>query len=210
MARPDHRKAAKDYPANGISKGDMYWYVKIKTGPYSSRVMRQLTPFRASQLTSSSYLGPLYEWQEDKANLHDMDNASELADRIRDLGAEQRDKFDNMPEGLQQGDTGMMLEQRADACETAADEIEEIVSEWEDAKSTWESEIETYKAEYETYKLAQEAWDDWNGSEDEGADEPITEDEPDLPDNTCDNGDETYEFDDSDFISRVNEVDVSE
>lgn len=33
MARVHHRKAAKDYPQQGIAKGDMYYYVKIKTGP---------------------------------------------------------------------------------------------------------------------------------------------------------------------------------
>jgi len=49
MAKTFHRKAAKDYPNEGISKGDMYWYAKIKTGQRSSRVIRSLTPIPMSK-----------------------------------------------------------------------------------------------------------------------------------------------------------------
>lgn len=30
MARPEKRKARKDYPNEGIKAGDEYWYVKLK------------------------------------------------------------------------------------------------------------------------------------------------------------------------------------
>lgn len=140
MARIKHVKAAKDYPAQGIAKGEMYYYTKIKTGPRSSRVMRSKTPFKRSQLTQSEYLSQLYDWEDSKAEIGSMEDAQQFADDIRALGEEQQEKLDNMPEGLQQGSTGEMLTERAEACESAAAEIEEIISEWEDAKSTWESE----------------------------------------------------------------------
>lgn len=140
MARVKYQKAAKDYPANGIAKGDMYYYVKIKTGPYTSRVMRSKTPFKRSALTSSDFLSQLYDWEDALSDLGSMDDAQQFADDIRALGEEQRERFDNMPEGLQQGDSGQMLEQRADACEAAADEIEEIINEWEAERDNWDPE----------------------------------------------------------------------
>ena len=53
MARPEQRKARKDYPREGIKAGDTYWYVKLKM-QRGGRVMRSLTPFKPSQLTQSA------------------------------------------------------------------------------------------------------------------------------------------------------------
>lgn len=140
MARPKYRKANKDYPSNDIKKGDQYWYVKIKTGPYSSRVMRQKQPFRRSQLTTSEYLGQLYDWEDAKGRLSNMDDAQDLADTIRALGEEQAEKKSNMPDALQDADSGQLLEARASGCEAAADEIEEIISRWESERDNFEPE----------------------------------------------------------------------
>lgn len=211
MARVHHRKAAKDYPQFGIAKGDMHYYVKIKTGPRSSREMRSKTPFKRSQLTQSDYLSQLYDWEDSKAEISDMESAQEFADTIRALGEEQDEKFNNMPEGLQQGDSGQMIEARRDACEAAAGEIEEIISEWEDAKSTWESEIEEYRTEkkfFDEETAAHDEWEDLDEEEQEDQPEPEVRDEPDLPEHTNDNGDDAYEFDESDWLDRVRDVSV--
>lgn len=140
MARPQHRTAAKDYPNAGIAKGDKYWYVKIKTGPRSSREMRQKEPFKRSQLTQSDYLAQLYDWEDSLAALDSMEGAEALAEEIENLGSEQREKFDNMPEGLQQGDSGQMLERRAEACEAAAEAIREVIGEWEAARDEFDED----------------------------------------------------------------------
>lgn len=210
MARPQQRTARKDYPDHGIAKGDTYWFCQIKTGPRSSRTLRQKVPFRRSQLTSSDYLSQLYDWEDSKAEIADMDSAQEFADTIRSLGEEQGEKFDNMPEGLQQGQTGEMLEARRDACEQAASEIEEIISDWEDAKSTWETEIETYREEYTAFEESQAAFDEWEAAEDDSLPEPTVEVEPDLPEHTTDNGDNAYEFDEDEWLDRVKEISVEE
>lgn len=215
MARVHHRKARKDYPAQGIAKGDMYYYVKIKTGPRTSREMRSKTPFKRSALTQSDYLSQLYDWEDGKAEISDMESAQQFADDIRALGEEQDEKFNNMPEGLQQGDSGQMLEARRDACEQAASEIEEIISEWEDAKSTWETEIETYKEEKAAHEASQAEFDEWESAQDdledgeEGDPEPTVEAEPDLPDHTNEDGDE-FAFDEEEWLDRVREVSVDE
>ena len=134
MARPEYRTARKDYPEHDIKAGDQYWFVQLKTGPRSSRTLRQKTPFRRSQLTTSEYLQQLYDWEDSKSAMTSMDDAQQYADDIRALGEEQGEKFDNMPDGLQQSDTGQTLESRRDGCEDAAQEIEEVIQEWEDAK----------------------------------------------------------------------------
>lgn len=42
MAKVEKRKARKDYPEDGIKAGDEYYYVQMKTGQRSSKVMRSL------------------------------------------------------------------------------------------------------------------------------------------------------------------------
>lgn len=189
MARPKQVTAAKDHPQFGIKKGDVHWYVKIKTGPRTSREMRQKTPFKRSQLTQSEFLSALYDWEDSKADVGSHEDVQGLADTIREIGENERSKFDNMPEGLQQGDTGQLLEQRADACETAASELEEIASEWETALEEHTglmSEWETYQDELASYEADPEAY----------GDKPEEVEEPD-------------EFDDGEYKSRIADVEVS-
>lgn len=135
MARVHHRKARKDYPEKGIKKGDMYYFAQIKTGPRSSLTIRQLTPIKQSQLTSSDFLSQLYGLEEGMDEIvHDesaVEALTDLAQSLRDLGQEQQDKFDNMPEGFQQGDTGQLLEERVSNCDQWADEIDTIANDLE-------------------------------------------------------------------------------
>lgn len=189
MARPVQRKANKDYPQNGIKKGDTYWYVKIKQ-QRGGIVKRSLTPFKRSQLTTSDFLGQLYDWEDQKSALSDMEGAQELADTIRSLGEEQQEKFDNMPEGLQQGDTGQMIEARSQGCEAAASEIEEIVSEWETAKEEHDDAVQAFEAAQSALEEAE------NGDEAEDAATELMQVE------------EPEEWDDSEFVSRVQDVSV--
>jgi len=190
MAKVQHRKAAKDYPDHDIKKGEMYYYVKIKTGPYSSREMRQKKPFKPSQLTSSEYLGALYSWQESLDALTCMDDAQMMADEIRELGEQQQEKLDNMPEGLQQGDTGQMIQERIDACEQAASEIEEIISNWESARD----ENEDLRTEYDAAETKMEEATDPDELE-KASEEFAQLEEPD-------------DFDESEYLDRVKEVSV--
>ncbi len=60
-----------------------------------------------------------------------------------------------MPQGLQQGSTGELLQARVDACESAADEIESIaqklgerLSEIEEAEQGWDAEDEAMVSEW--------------------------------------------------------------
>lgn len=144
MPRVHHRKARKDYPADGIGKGDMYYTTSIKTGPRSSRTLRQKTPFKQSQLTTSEFKSGWYaaeeEWGEgDKG----ADTARSVSEAIAALGETAQESFDAMPEGLQQGDTGQMLEERASVASDVSERIEQYASELEELdRNDYEDEDE--------------------------------------------------------------------
>lgn len=131
MAKIHHRRANKAYPESGIEKGDMYYFAQIKTGPRSSRTIRQKTPIRPSQMTTSEYLQGVYAIRERAETFSSLDDYEGVPDELREIAEREREKFENMPEGLQQGDTGQMLEERASSCDEIADRIEEIINEWD-------------------------------------------------------------------------------
>lgn len=80
------------------------------------------------EVTTSDYqlsVGELmYHWQKNySANEEGRDSIVSELEYIRD---EQQERLDNMPEGLQQGDTGMLLQDRIDCLESAISELEDI------------------------------------------------------------------------------------
>lgn len=129
MAKVEHIKAAaKDYPEDGIKKGEPYYKWALFRGP----VRRSKTPPRQSQLTQSEFYSTLYAIQEDMGDLEPKTLAELKADiegikeRIETLRDDTQEKLDNMPEGLQQGDTGQMLSERVDAMENWLSEIDNL------------------------------------------------------------------------------------
>jgi hypothetical protein len=146
MAKAVLKKAAKDYPESGINKGDNYYFAQIKTGPRSSRTIRSRNPIPRSQLTTSSFKSQLYDI-EDTA-FYAVSEASDLrdiAERVRELGQEAQESLDNMPEGLQQGDTGQLLEERVNAMDGWADDIESTAYELESELQEFDDEVDAYR-----------------------------------------------------------------
>ncbi len=178
MAKIQERKAAKDYPANGIKKGDTYFFVAIKTGPRSSRTIRSLVRPKRYELTTSAFKGALWRIEDEGFNeIDDPEGLRGVAEEIRDLGGEQQESFDNMPEGLQQGDTGQLLEERATGCEEWADAIEQ-------AADDLESELEAFDA-------AAAEWEAFLAGGKKG-------DEPDTPEGLTDS-----EMEDADAVAEA-------
>jgi hypothetical protein len=126
MPRVRTQRANKDYKAEGIKKGQTYYKWQFRYGP----VIRSATYPRPSQLTQSEYLSQAYSLEEQVGDLDtsDPENVADelqnVADEIRSLGEEQQGKRDNMPDQLQDSETGELLQSRADACDTLADELE--------------------------------------------------------------------------------------
>ena len=148
------KKARKDNPV--AKKGESYdWWAVMVSGRGGPKHYSK-TPPRPSQLTQSEFLGSLYGLQERIEDLEANDGlgatVEEIASELRDLGQEQSDKKDNMPDGLQEGATGELLQERADACEAAADELEGITFDVADKEGEqtddeyWEEKLDEVQA----------------------------------------------------------------
>lgn len=151
MPRVHILKARKNYPTEGIKKGDTYykWSTRITIGKtFRSTIHRSKTRPSRAQLTRSDFYGAIYALF-DGAAPSSPDEVRQMAEDLRGIGEEQTSKFDNMPEGLQQGDTGRMLEERASACEDSASELEAIADEWETAEEEHAREVDEFDPDEE-------------------------------------------------------------
>lgn len=128
-------KARKAIPSAGIEVGDSYYWWKFMVGGRGGAKRVSKTQPTRSQTTQSDFYSAVYDLEDRISDLQIEDYATpddlkseldDIASEIRQLGEEQDEKFNNMPEGLQQGDTGQLLEERRDACEAWADELEAI------------------------------------------------------------------------------------
>lgn len=144
MARVHYVKAAaKDYPRAGIAKGESYYWWK------NFRQVKQMSKHKPphSQTASSEYarsvwslLEGLEAWEGDWAE-SDKDDLVGALEEIRD---NEQDKFDNMPEGLQQGDTGQTIEQNVESLDEWISELQsiEFPEEGEEVKEGDETPLE--------------------------------------------------------------------
>lgn len=137
MAKVSTQVARKDYPAQGIKKGDMYYSWAL----YHQPTQKSLTRPRPSQLTSSDKMSRAYAIAESVEDMQAtatvpsdlVESLNNAASDARDLADEYQESLDNMPEGLQQGSTGEEIQAKVDAlneyadeCENAAGEIESL------------------------------------------------------------------------------------
>ena len=154
MARAKFVKAArKDYPEHDIKKGESYWHWSFYNGRASSRKHYSKTKPKPSQLTGSPFLSTLYGCEEAvqdlKADSYDSMEDFEsdiegIKGDLENLRDETQSSFDNMPEGLQQGDTGQLLEARVQGLEDLIGEFDGLdFSVDDDKKSTLTEAIDT-------------------------------------------------------------------
>lgn len=127
VARVHHvLKARKDYPEHGIKKGEPYYWWK----PNFGRKHFSKTMPKPSQTTSSEFMSTVLGVEESLAELNlESDFKSEIETAVSDLENlrdETQDKLDNMPEGLQQGDTGQLLQERVDEIDSMINDLEGI------------------------------------------------------------------------------------
>ena len=111
----------------------MYYNWDLKTGPRSSVTFRQLSPPFPEQLTTSAYLQEWYPINRELAAFEgNLDDLNEIIDRIRTLEEAQQEKFDNLPDSLQEAETGQLLEERMEECGELVEECKSIAQEWDD------------------------------------------------------------------------------
>ena len=128
------KRAQKDNPV--AKKGEPYYWWKFRFG---GKHYSQTYPAR-SQLTQSNFYATLWGTEdglEQPVEVHDIqrfaDDLNSAAEEIRGLGEECQGSLDNMPDTLQEADTGQLLQNRVDECERLASEIEDAASEAEGA-----------------------------------------------------------------------------
>lgn len=150
------KSARKDYPDHGIKKGESYywWSFRSPRGGGSGRYFSK-TPPKASQLTRSEFKSTLCSIEEslhglaatgyeDVSSLQtDLDN---IKDELESLKSDTEDKLNNMPEGLQQGDTGQLLQTRIDELDTLIGEFDGVDFEEPEEDATKPQKGETKKA----------------------------------------------------------------
>ena len=130
MAKIEKPKARKEYKCSKcgevIKVGDIY----LKGTPFRRSPVIRCTKcgLRSWELSSSDYVqgvGRVCDcWEEDYGC--DEDTAQQIADELTNIQDEVQGSLDNMPEGLQEGDTGQLLQERIDNLEYAISDLEAI------------------------------------------------------------------------------------
>jgi hypothetical protein len=127
MAKAQFVKAARqDNPV--AKKGESYWWWAFRFG---GKHYSKESP-KPSQLTQSAYMGGILALGEmiDEFPLIEAADLGMLRDdvdsQLDELKSTCEDSLSNMPEGLQQGDTGQMLQERIDACDSAQSDVQSL------------------------------------------------------------------------------------
>jgi len=128
MPRVHHvKKSIKEFP--GIPKGSEYWWWSFMRGP----TVRSLKPPRAWQLTRSEFMSEyLRIGCETAGSVESWDDVRSMVDELTSLRDETQGKHDNMPSGLQEGDTGQLLQGRVDGLDEWINHIEGLIDEDEE------------------------------------------------------------------------------
>jgi hypothetical protein len=125
------KSARKDYPNQGITKGESYYHWSFMSGGKGGPKIRSKRKPRPSQLTQSEFWSQVLSWQEsadDKTpELSDIESEiGELKSDIEALRDEQLEKHDNLPPGLQDGPSGELIQGRYDALDEAYNILDSI------------------------------------------------------------------------------------
>ena len=131
MPRVTHVKhARKDYPQYDIKQGDEYYWWKFRFG---SKHKSKTTPAR-SQLTQSEFLSTIYDLEDRLGALSAEGSTREdvqsdvdsIKDELEALASQCEDNRSNMPESLQDSESGQLLETRAEAVQNMISALESI------------------------------------------------------------------------------------
>ena len=162
MAKQEKRVARKDYPADGIARGDTYYFAQIKTGARSSQTIRSKTPIPESRLTTSPFKSGWLAAQEDwEASDKGGDAIRAASEAIRALGEEAESAYENLPENFQNGQTGELLQARSEKATEVADELDNLADRMDETEAPDEVEEPDPDDDGEVDEAAQSAWDEY-------------------------------------------------
>lgn len=152
MARIERiNKARKEQKCSKCGEVIVVGMPYLKATPYRQRPIIRCTKcgLKSYETSGSEYVKECGAIVEDWRENYDLNEstADEIASALEELRDQQQDSLDNMPENLQQGDTGCMLQERIDSLECTIDELNNIS--WEDCESEAEGEVESEMGEYD-------------------------------------------------------------
>lgn len=149
MARIEQRTARKDYPAQGIKRGDVYfkWTMGFRGPVMRSKTRPTRAQTEANEDKSAVYAA--YDGFSPATDASAEDVASDIQsiiDELETVVSNMEGKLENMG-SLSQGDTGQTIEQNKDAIDSAKDELDTIKSavEDQDNEEYWDHEEEGNK-----------------------------------------------------------------
>jgi len=142
-----------------IKRGDSYtfWVFRVNVGKAfrKDRRTRCAKPDcqpKPKDLTKSEFWGAIYELQErkfDAESIEDLEGErDDVVNELTNIKDETEGKLDGMPEGLKEGNTGQILQERIDALDGCINDLESTDISWEEP----EKEKGEKKEAYETRK----------------------------------------------------------
>lgn len=122
------KSARKNNPV--AKKGESYyWWAFMQGGRGGPKHFSKDRP-KQSQLTQSEFWGAIYSLQEQHEQTPDFDDLESEIDEIKseleNIKDETQGKFDNMPQGLQDGDSGQLLQERVDTLESVIGDLDSV------------------------------------------------------------------------------------
>lgn len=104
------------------------------------------------EVTTSDYqlsVGEVvYRWHENYEPTEE--GRDSIVSDLEDIKSDLEDRLDNMPEGLRDGDTGCLLQERIDSLDSAIDELNDIDFDDDDSEEDEEEREDRYREEIDS------------------------------------------------------------
>lgn len=154
MARIERiNKARNKYKCSKCNKTIEVGMPYLKATPYRQRPIIRCTScgLKSYETSGSEYVKEVGAIVEDWRENYSIEDgtAEEIATTLEEIRDQQQESLDNMPENLQCGGTGEMLQERIESLESAISELEN--ASWGDCEDEAREEVESEMGNYEDY-----------------------------------------------------------
>lgn len=161
------KSARKDNPV--AKKGESYyWWAFMQGGRGGPKRFSKERP-KASQLTQSDFWQAVFSLQESHENIPHFDDIESEVDSIKEelqnILDDTQGKLDNMPDGLKEGDSGQLLQERVDTLENTINEMDgfDVSIEYGDAPDGETEDDKDLREERMRDDRAGEIWEEVTG-----------------------------------------------